>query len=119
MTIQFIRQDANLTDGKDLSKVDAIYAVNGVQVRIPANTPEDAVTSALYEALGLDPQVEAQRQEKLEALRAENVEPLDPNLAPQEDEVFQALVKKIIWLEQEILDVRAREELATKTQAVE
>lgn len=51
---KFIANDANSTDGTDLSKMSAIYEVNGELVRIPADTAPGNVDAAIAAVIGVD-----------------------------------------------------------------
>jgi hypothetical protein len=46
----------------------------------------------------------AEAKAKLEATRAANAVPIDPTVGDDKDAVIQVLVKKVAWLEQEILN---------------
>jgi hypothetical protein len=48
----FIGNDANGTDGSDLSKMFAVYEHRGRLVRIPADTPAANIPDALAQELG-------------------------------------------------------------------
>lgn len=49
--MRFLYFDANQTDGKDLSKMAAIYEVAGRSVRIPADTDDNDIDVAVIHAL--------------------------------------------------------------------
>lgn len=52
MEYQFVAFDAKLTDGSDLTLMDALYRLtDGRMVRIPANTLADEIAAAIAAAM--------------------------------------------------------------------
>lgn len=58
----FIGHDANGTNGRDLTLMFAIYELDGQQVKIPANTPENEIEVAVMAALAALDQPKPARQ---------------------------------------------------------
>ncbi len=91
--------------------VDSVaQAGDSIIVRLDAAATTEQITQARaivqqhdHTAMTAEQQMLAERQETLRLMRAANTDPIDPTIADGEASVIQMLVKKVAWLEQEVL----------------